>query len=332
MSCSVDSQFTLRRNWRQSSLRTLGFTLIELLVVIAIIAVLIALLLPAVQQAREAARRTQCRNHLKQIGLALHNYHDAHNTFTPLGVADTRGSFYNTWVALLLPYVDQSGLYNQSDFSVQAWQAANAKAKALRESKLSYMTCPTDGDTDLAEFLGSYFSKGNYIANAGPGPGAVDESVNFWSLPVAYRSGKPGAPFTLSANRNIRDFTDGTSNIVMVSEIIRVNGNDFRGALFRLPEFCYYNHDRSPNTSTPDEIRGTPYSMCVSTAEAPCVGTFTGWQDSAKLAVISARSKHVGGVTALLADGSVRFVSQNLNLEIWQNLGTIDDGKTIGEY
>ncbi|WP_339909974.1 DUF1559 domain-containing protein [Symmachiella dynata] len=320
---------------RQSSNR--GFTLIELLVVIAIIAILIALLLPAVQQAREAARRTQCRNNLKQIGLALHNYHDAHQMFAPFGVANDGGSFYNTWVALLLPYVEQSPLYNQSDFSIQSWQGSDPEATKLRESPLSYMTCPTDVDVGLADFTDgttvySSWARGNYNANVGPGPGCVADGVDFYAPPVEYGGGKSGAPFSINVGRRIRDFRDGTSNTVLISEILKVPGNDFRGVMFLLPEFGYYNHDRSPNTSTPDDLRGGTYGQCVSIDRAPCVGPFTGWQDSPVDGIVSARSLHVGGVMVLLGDGSARFVSENLDLQVWQNLGITNDGNVLGEF
>lgn len=310
--------------------RRFGFTLIELLVVIAIIGVLVALLLPAVQQAREAARRTECRNNLKQLGLAFHNYHDAHKTLPPLGIAKSNGSYMHTWVAMVLPYFDQAALYNQTDFSIPSWHPSNPSVVTLREQKLTMMLCPSDVDAGLADFTNgstvlSRYARGNYVANAGLGPGQLNQSV------PGYWTPKPGAVFSVNSSTRMRDFIDGTSNTVLCSEILKSPGNDFRGVMHLVTEFNYYQHDRNPNTPIPDDMRGAPWSECVSIPRAPCNPSYTG-NDSTTKGLISARSLHEGGVFVLLGDGSVRFVSENINNPTWQNLGPPDDGTVVGEF
>ena len=308
-----------------------GFTLIELLVVIAIIAILIGLLLPAVQQAREAARRTQCKNNLKQLGLAFHNYHDVHNTLPPLGCVGT-SSFGHTWFAQILPYIEQATLHSTVDFSLPPWRAGTQNDQ-MRLQKIVMMQCPTDIEVGPASYnngagseQGKYV-RGNYLVTAGLGEGIVGPGYvrGVTMLP------KQGAPFSINHGARIRDFLDGTSNTVITSEVLKVQGDDFRGTYFFFPDYGFYQHTRSPNTSIPDEQRAPPWSQCVSIPRAPCIGTYTG-NESVTRAHLSARSLHVGGVQALLGDGAVRFISNNINLPTWQNLGLTNDGTVLGEF
>ena len=296
-------------------LRRQGFTLIELLVVIAIIAVLIALLLPAVQQAREAARRTQCKNNLKQLGLALHGYHDQANTLPPGAIQSfSTGLNESTWVTMILPGLDQAPLYMMANFSA-SFGGAGANSVILGQ-KLPPMLCPSDNDVEIA--LGSW-ARGNYAANSGRGIFTSTESPNPASRPFS-------GPFTMNSKVKMADFTDGTSNTIIVAELLKVKGDDFRGVM-HYPEGPLYQHDNSPNSTVPDEFRS---GLCISTTAAPCTGTYTAWNNRAVR--IAARSKHVGGVQVLMGDGAVRFISQNLNLTIWQSLGTHDKGEVVGEF
>ena len=300
--------------------RRRGFTLIELLVVIAIIAVLIALLLPAVQQAREAARRTQCKNNLKQIGLAQHNYHDTFNTLPPGSIqAFPPGNAQNeaTWVSMMLPGIDQSTLYNRANFSscFGCTVAPGNPSYEIVSPTISAMICPSDVDVGLA--LGIY-RRGNYAANSGIGP---LRSVSDPRDPT-----RTWGPYTMNSSTRMRDFTDGTTNTILVSELLKVPGDDFRGVM-HYPEGSLYQHDQTPNSSVPDQFRS---SLCVSITRAPCTGVYTAWNNRA--IVLAARSQHVGGVQSLLADGSVRFISNNIHRPTWQALATPNLSEAMGEF
>ncbi|QDT96141.1 DUF1559 family PulG-like putative transporter [Gimesia aquarii] len=301
-----------------------GFTLIELLVVIAIIAILIALLLPAVQQAREAARRSTCKNNLKQIGLALHNYHDNFRSFPPGDVRRTYGAGVQTWttsmlgwIPRILPFLDQAPLYNQINFELEAGVSA-APNNALRREKLPVVRCPSDSSRQPSADYGPT----NYMACRGittTTTGSPDTSI-----------------FANNSNTKIRDIGDGTSNSMMISET------------FASAPFC--DDQPSGGVCPASCITKTPYTggaqqgyswMYAALYEAAYYGTVytpnhsepdCGASSSSQAAHLSARSKHVGGVHVLLADGAVRFASENIDLSIWRNLGDPDDGNVLGEW
>ena len=301
--------------------RRSAFTLIELLVVIAIIAILIALLLPAVQQAREAARRAQCRNNLKQLGLALHNYHDSHRAFPPGHLLHPSSlSDRLTWPAFLWPQLEQNALSEQIDVPDPDWgTGGNAQQQALLGTVLPVFQCPSDGES---RFDHAYRSRNSYVSNAGIGPLRKE-------LSPSHRVGV----FYQGSKTRMRDLTDGTTNTVGISETIKVSGTGrgrYRG-VWNYPEGCHYQHDRTPNTSVPDELRN---SMCISTDRedplAPCIGTYS--DHASRVIVMSARSRHAGGVHCMMMDGAVRFVSSNISLTTWQSLGTPDGNEVIGEF
>ena len=296
-----------------------GFTLIELLVVIAIIAVLIALLLPAVQQAREAARRTQCKNQLKQLGLALHNYHDTHNVFPYAQTPCCSGG--HTWVELLLPFMDSSPMYNQINFNLNITDGtATTGNRSLIESKrFNYLACPSNPyadklQTKLSEnfWLVDFPTQGlGYVPCAGsilpdsrtPDCPAgltycISEAAITWNAPHSLGGG-PGIFNRGPTKTRMRDITDGTSNVFMLGE--------------RNAEECRFGGAFNANFSIA-YIGQKPNSPTRST------NTFD-WPRNCGYA-----SHHTGGLHMLMADGSTHFVSTNIDFRLWSWMGDKSDG------
>ncbi|WP_437201493.1 DUF1559 family PulG-like putative transporter [Planctomicrobium sp. SH664] len=328
-----------------------GFTLIELLVVIAIIAVLIALLLPAVQQAREAARRSQCKNNLKQLGLALHNYLDTHRCFPPNGVSNASGT--QTWSAqaFILPYLDGGAIYNLIDFNVGYGKGKNADNK-IATMRIPVLICPSDyNDRQRVTSAGV---PEHYPLSYGVGRG-IYETHN----PAANFDG--GAAFAYDGVTRDRDFTDGMSNTLGMSEVkcftprfhdscvIPTSTPASVAALTAgLPttadstwspenghtEWVSGNtiHTGFTTTFTPNtkvmHTVGMPYDISVSSKREAASACST----SATYAAVTSRSYHVGTVNSMLMDGSVRTVSENINLQTWRNLGQRADGNQVGEF
>ena len=210
-----------------------GFTLIELLVVIAIIGVLVALLLPAVQQAREAARRLSCKNNLKQLVLALHNYHDAHSQLPPGSIymgavppENARDSRWGaSWITLMLPMIEQQSLWNRYPFEVQI-QSNNSAVRSVTSIKIESLICPSHPRGAGANFTerGNY-AHGNYAANV--------QGTNHGMELDEFRNPSRRGPFSVIGQwgAKLRDVTDGTSNTAFLSEIIHPDSfNDSRGA------------------------------------------------------------------------------------------------------
>jgi prepilin-type N-terminal cleavage/methylation domain-containing protein/prepilin-type processing-associated H-X9-DG protein len=297
--------------------RRTGFTLVELLVVIAIIGVLVALLLPAVQAAREAARRMQCSNHLKQWGLALHNYESANKCF-PSGVI--RGASPSTtsdgstgangvnrrqsYVISVWPYFEQQTLADNYDFTLSFYAPKN-RPMVLTQVPMYY--CPSDRK---AFWKGDQYirCRGNYLVNWGNGRYQQDDAGY---LPSA---------FGINRWTEHGDVRDGLSNTVFMSEVIQAlvdSDFDFRGDFFNddisCAQFMTYN---TPNT-------GTDQTICVNlTMPGPCLST----QNPTR---VSARSNHSGGVMVLLGDGSVRFTNQNVDQFVWRAAGSMAGGETF---
>ena len=299
-----------------------GFTLIELLVVIAIIAVLIALLLPAVQQAREAARRTQCKNNLKHIGLAMHNYHDTYNSF-PIG---TNSCCWGTWMIAVMPFME---LGNVSDLYVFSGAlGADSDIRYGQEPNLTNVTskrypaflCPSDspsyptrGQNDEGNYVN--ISGHNYVVNFG----ATTRSQNTHNT-VTFQ----GAPFGDRKVTKMGEISDGTSNTLLVAEIQQGQGNleDYRGLVWWNGSATFTGY-LPPNSPEPDHIQGSCNSL--PNQNLPCIGSASPWY-------LASRSKHTGGVQAALGDGSVRFISESVNLNTWRNLASSKDGQPIGEF
>ncbi len=331
-----------RRNVRQS-----GFTLIELLVVIAIIAVLIALLLPAVQQAREAARRTQCKNNHKQIGLALHNYHDTFLRF-PSGGEFMAQQWAHSWRVSILPYVDQSSIYNGWNFSFgdQGWvgDGNNPNGALVAGKKMAWLVCPSSSLPDSLVLNNSYATgtvhEASYFGIAGAAPGGkftyIDSNNYLYTgLPYTvtgygYVSSRGMLPNALCTN--IRDCTDGTSNTMIVGEIsgyvwdsTHTTKGDVRPGVgwgwtmgsypgpFDYFNVCNVTIAYAPNGNYLNQIGSYPGNPTFATN-------------------VPLTSFHTGGAHVLLTDGSVRFISNNIDINTLTYLAVRDDGQVLGEF
>lgn len=322
-----------------------AFTLIELLVVIAIIAILIALLLPAVQQAREAARRTQCRNQLKQLGLALHNYHDSHNVF-PYGHMGVENGIVtharDCWFHRLLPYVDQAPLYNQyeADKTPYVHQMTTGAAGDIAKARIPMFSCPSDPSTPGAGACGNTVGfQGSYAVNGGVGAGHTVDAVT-GIITVTNRemnATDPGGLFGTFSKFTLTSCKDGSSNTLLASEgIIRGNPStatwgELGGYWGGAPHGSYaFSAAEPPNTPVADRVYTCKAAtMTGAPKSAPCEsGNTLGLTGRYNFA----RSYHTGGVTAVLADGSVRFVSDNVDRQTWMKLGKRNDGQTLGEF
>ncbi len=337
--------------------RPRGFTLIELLVVIAIIAVLIALLLPAVQQAREAARRTQCKNSLKQIGLGLHNYLSTHNVF-PFGKGASYSGVpvYARWSqhAMILPYIDQAPLYNSLDFNYPpetpgmggvtpfmpaSTNASGANAIASRTVIPAFM-CPSDlGVSDPWRAQNNYAgNQGGWLCDRSDAAGAATD--------VSPSEVQTGVFYYLS-RCTPASITDGMSQTVFFSEKIRGQGApDPKSDMYVIPAQTSLASTYStcqavnPATATPltskwgyswvmGENCCTQYNHVAVPNSTSCGGTgFTGSMTNMAMQV-SANSRHTGGVHAMMGDGATRFISSNIDLNVWRALGTRAGGEVV---
>jgi prepilin-type N-terminal cleavage/methylation domain-containing protein/prepilin-type processing-associated H-X9-DG protein len=310
---------------QRSSRTKRGFTLIELLVVIAIIAVLIALLLPAVQQAREAARRSQCRNNLKQIGLAFHSYHDTAGVLPPGMInsptATTTGGTGWAWSVFLLPYMDQAPLYNNLS-PTGPMPISNATMLQLMRTVLPAYLCPSDSHLTPAQntlapvvISGSAatpLALSNYLAVSGSD--AMDCTS---SGPPAPKNGT----FYNNSNIGLRDIRDGSSNTVFASERDTQKsktgdgshlGGNWAGVSAPAAANCNYDY----------------YAAMVSFRQTYGTCNGVGNRDDRR----APASSHGGGIHILLGDGSVRFLNENVDMNTYQYLAQRADSQTLGEF
>lgn len=307
--------------------QSLGFTLVELLVVIAIIGILIALLLPAVQAAREAARRSQCTNQLKQLGLAMHNYHDVHKVF-PYAYRDESNTTHrrDCWYHRILPFIEQAPYYAQYETYAADYVFSPYTPKSIQGIVVNTMVCPSDPSGPGMGGGGSLDGfQGNYAVCAGGGTGTTTIDMNICKS-------DPGGLFGALSKFGLRDCLDGTSNQLLASEgIVRGNAvsawGELGGYWGGAPHGSYgFSSAEPPNTTVADRV----YS-CKSTTwpKAPCEnGNANGLTGRWNFA----RSYHPGGVNAVLADGSVRFVSETVDRVTWRYAGIRDDGNVLKEF
>jgi prepilin-type N-terminal cleavage/methylation domain-containing protein/prepilin-type processing-associated H-X9-DG protein len=324
-----------------------GFTLIELLVVIAIIAVLIGLLLPAVQKIREAANRMACSNNLKQIALANMNYESTYSTFLP-GVGKN-GCCWGTWMVPILPFIEQDNLgkmyINFGGLDTTGPRYGGGVNNQVSSTRLKSFTCPSD---EQQVWAGR--TKHNYVLNAG------NTTLYQVPLPLGCVVGRPGcvpflgAPFGWYTNSDLvwdstvpwdvppprgpdptqgkmglpvklGEITDGTSNTMMASEALQGRGDDLRGFTWwgGAAGFTTYI---GPNSIEQDVITG---GICTPTVSPrmPCTTTST----PSRPRLMGARSNHSGGLNAAMCDGSVRFVRENIDINIWRAISTTRGGE-----
>lgn len=329
-----------------------GFTLVELLVVIAIIGILVALLLPAVQAAREAARRMQCGNNLKQIGLALHNYHDSYKHFPPARIRTNNAGVnaWNTnnisWLARILPQIEQQPLYDQINFELWDGQAQ----PAIYGVVLSPYRCPSDpgkgsfpwtdpgGTRRIGNPLLQDHGPTNYVGCVGHDVELRDStnSRGFLTRSEADAVTKRGTGMI-----NMASFIDGTSNTLAVSECIighpRDTNNSSLTTQAHADTVTQQNNGCGTTLMTGSTTRARgiswfrgyePASMAFTSVMSPNANLWDCGNNSNTF-IGAARSVHPGGVQATMADGSIQFFSETIDWNTWKFLGGMNDGVPV---
>jgi len=341
-----------------------AFTLIELLVVIAIIAILVALLLPAVQQAREAARRSSCKNNLKQIGLAIHNYEATHGVMPP-GYLWQDGTRFTTisnpgypmsndpvdnhmglaWGTMILPFIEQPALYDRFNFGLPCFDPAN---QAARETPISTYLCPSDAYSE-GKFVERdvNFAASSYAGNWGPASGRVntpgnpaddvnlDDTPGLGSAPAAATFRACEGVLYRNSKTGFRDITDGLSNTLLIGErtnglIYDSNGNPIAGAGggHEIFENAWAAACRDETDAGDDHGHMVLFDteFGPNRAEQDGSGTYNFGPDR------GVSAPHQGQAQFTLCDGSVRGISENVDLGVYRGLSSRDGGEVIGEF
>jgi prepilin-type N-terminal cleavage/methylation domain-containing protein/prepilin-type processing-associated H-X9-DG protein len=316
--------------FRAPSSRARGFTLVELLVVIAIIGVLVALLLPAVQAAREAARRTSCSNNMKQTALGLHNHHDTylyfpHGSYEYIDTTNSPGPApylanqdRRCWFHDLLPFIEQRPMFDKFEAFMSTGQSALWFPE--RHTVVKSVTCPSDALTPkIKTYIGPGWSEyqgfsGNQIALASStyfNPGGPANSISL-----------DGIFYTVSRTR-MGEIKDGTTNTALITELILsadTVAHDIRGRYHNSAHGgVFFSTRLPPNTKVPDQLN---WCSPQPAPKAPCIYTGTD-------IFVLPRSYHPGGVNLAMADGSVRFMRENVTQPVFQAMGTRDGGESL---
>lgn len=350
MQTTIRKPFTKAEFFKSKS----GFTLIELLVVIAIIAILVALLLPAVQQAREAARRSQCKNNLKQLGLALHNYHDTHSVFPPGAItvrsvprtacgtssaacqdanvwcntspnATTNGA---PWTVMILPYLEEAARYESYNFNQTLSHSFTSQAGTtspnynLWYAQVTKYQCPSDPSSGNGVNNSNYFGVmgGGDLGQGGVSCMGANNSVRFYNNGILH----------VNSSTRMRDITDGTSNTFLVGEsryMLTESGSTSTYYLGWGSSIRFGSSNTYPNTAALAAAYQAINSRAGSGGVKPASGS-----DVRNFAGNMFGSEHTGGCQFLMGDGGVRFVSQNMNESTYRNLGIRNDGQVLGEF
>jgi len=306
-----------------------GFTLIELLVVIAIIAVLIALLLPAVQAAREAARRSQCVNNMKQIGLAVMNYESTHQSLPP----GKKACCYGTWTVFIMPFLESNALYNSWNFvgdpnnsATGIFTYSGVGNTTVTRTLMSAFTCPSDTpQTPLSSGIRSY----NYAFNFGNlGNTQQTTALNgftFTGAPFSdvMAADKGATTYSATGTRSLAEITDGTSNTMLASEVVQGGTSDLRGFVQWGDAAAYVTY-LAPNSTLPDCIYRIEYCKDRVGLNPPCIVSTTTCPS-----MFASRSRHSGGVNTLMGDGTVKFIKNSISLQTWRALGSTRGGEII---
>jgi prepilin-type N-terminal cleavage/methylation domain-containing protein/prepilin-type processing-associated H-X9-DG protein len=314
--------------------RRRAFTLIELLVVIAIIGILIALLLPAVQKAREAAMTVKCKNNLKQIGLALTNYHDAYESFPDGSFCTNTSVCYQNWGISILPFLEQGNLFQLFDFPKSTNE--NQPPAALAQLVATFV-CPTDPDafTAIVPYAGPGQSKKQkYMPGNYKGVEGVTELDHYWDryddaswLEDKGWHNRRGVLHVSRANKGLkaeplRSITDGASNTIVVGEYTTTTGDSHRAF------WAYTYWEWSLSSVSP----GRPWTLLPSYDECASIDQKNGGNGNHSPCKRGWSSLHTGGINFLFCDGSVRLIPRTINMDVLAALATVDGGESVGDF